>query len=68
MQFPTTRIKMMKWECKTQLLSHTYFATEKKANLLFCKSKIIEKNICFLFRYCLSHSEQRYEPKKKHWA
>lgn len=46
---PTTRIKMMKWECKTQLLSHSDFATRKKAYLFFCKIKTIEKNVSFYF-------------------
>lgn len=39
---------MMKWDCKTQLSSHTYFPSGKKANL-FCKSKTMEEKISFYF-------------------
>ena len=55
----------MKWE--PQILSHTYFASEKRANLLFCERKIMERKIPFsFFTACPSQKEERNQ--LKHWA
>lgn len=65
-QLSETRNIMMKWDCTTQPLSHTYFASEKRTNLLFCKNKIMERKIFYFLTVCLSQNEDVNQ--LKHWT
>lgn len=53
---------MMKWDWEIKLLSHMYFASEKKQICSVLQNLNNRKEKIFLFPHSLSHSKGGYEP------